>query len=117
MIHRRRKDDALDGRLANAFKLLPEKWSQAEAMLRRAREDTLEDPGMALDVLIEANPHLRPMSQAVHEAFEEDPELNRFGIVQALTRAAQRFAPEQRLMMEEFAGQLAARAPMREVEF
>src|SRR5450759_423814 len=32
MIHRRRKDEVLDGRLAEAFKLLPEKWSRAETV-------------------------------------------------------------------------------------
>ena len=117
MIHRRRKDESLDGRLAEAFKLLPEKWSRAEAVLRRAREDAIEDPGAALHVLLETNPQLRPMSQAVYDAFEEDPEPNRFGIVQAFTRAAQRFAPEQRLMLEEFAGNVAVRAMSAEVSF
>ena len=117
MVHRRRKDESLDGRLAEAFKLLPEKWSRAEAVLRRAREDAIEDPGAALHVLLETNPQLRPMSQAVYDAFEEDPEPNRFGIVQAFTRAAQRFAPEQRLMLEEFAGNVAVRAMSAEVSF
>ena len=117
MVHRRRKNESLDGRLAEAFKLLPEKWSRAEAVLRRAREDAIEDPGAALHVLLETNPQLRPMSQAVYDAFEEDPEPNRFGIVQAFTRAAQRFAPEQRLMLEEFAGNVAVRAMSAEVSF
>jgi hypothetical protein len=114
MIHRRRKDESLDGRLAGAFKLLPGKWQRAEAILRRTRQDALEDPGAALQVLLETTPNLRPMSQAVYGAFEEDPEPNRFGIIQALTRAARRFAPEQRLMMEEIAGDVAARAAMPE---
>jgi hypothetical protein len=109
MIHRRRKDESLDGRVAEAFKLLPEKWSRAEAVLRRARQDTVDDPGAVLEVLLETNPQLHAMSQAVYDAFEEDPEPNRFGIVQSFTRAAQRFSPERRLMLEEFAGDVAAR--------
>jgi hypothetical protein len=117
MIHRRRKEGFIDGRIAEAFKLLPEKWERAASTLRRARQDTVEDPGAALQVLLESNPQLRPMSQAVYDAFEAEPEPNRFGIVQALTRAAQRFTPEQRLMMEEFAGQVAARAAKSEVSF
>lgn len=117
MIHRRRKDESLDGRLAHAFQLLPEKWNRTEAILRRTREDTLEDPRAALQVLLETTPNLRPMSHAVYEAFEEEPESSRFGIIQALTRAAQKFAPEQRLMMEEIAGEVAARTPLTEVAF
>jgi hypothetical protein len=117
MIHRRRKEGFIDGRIAEAFKLLPEKWERAASTLRRARQDTVEDPGAALQVLLESNAHLRPMSQAVYDAFEAEPEPNRFGIVQALTRAAQRFTPEQRLMMEEFAGQVAAKAATPEVSF
>jgi len=120
MIHRRRKTESIDGRIAEAFKLLPEKWEQAASTLRRARQDAFEDPSAALpalQVLLENNPQLRPMSQAVFDAFEEDPELNRFGIVQAFTRAAQRFTPERRLMLEEFAGNVAARAMSTEVSF
>jgi hypothetical protein len=108
MVHRRRKNESLDGRLAEAFKLLPEKWSRAESTLRRARQDAVEDPGAAIRALLEANPHLRPMSQDILAAFEEDPEPNRFGMIQAFTRAAQRFTPERRLMLEEFAGEVAA---------
>jgi hypothetical protein len=107
MVHRRRKNESLDGRLAEAFKLLPEKWSRAESTLRRARQDTVEDPGTAIRALLDANPHLRPMSQDILAAFEEDPEPNRFGMIQAFTRAAQRFTPERRLMLEEFAGEVA----------
>jgi hypothetical protein len=120
MVHRRRKNESLDGRLAEAFKLLPEKWEQAASTLRRARQDAFEDTSAALpalQVLLENNPQLHPMSQAIYEAFEEDPEPNRFGIVQAFTRAAQRFTPERRLMLEEFAGNVAARAMSTEVSF
>lgn len=120
MVHRRRKNESLDGRLAEAFKLLPEKWEQAASTLRRARQDAFEDPSAALpalQVLLENNPQLRPMSQAVYEAFEEDPEPNRFGIVQAFTRAAQQFTPERRLMLEEFAGNVAARVMSSEESF
>ncbi|MGA7742834.1 MAG: DUF932 domain-containing protein [Polyangia bacterium] len=117
MIHRRRKAESIDGKIAEAFKLLPEKWERAASTLRRARQEAIEDPGAALHVLLENNPQLRPMSQAVYDAFEEDPESNRFGIVQAFTRAAQRFSPERRLMLEEFAGDVAARSRSPEVSF
>ena len=117
MIHRRRKAESIDGKIAEAFRLLPEKWERAASILRRARQDTTEDPGAAIQVLLETNPHLRPMSNAVYEAFEEDPEPNRFGIVQAFTRAAQHFTPERRLMLEEFAGEVAAMVRSQEVPF
>jgi hypothetical protein len=113
LIHRKRKDGLLQARFAEAVKVLPESWKRTETILRRARQDQESDPGMALQVLVEAHPQLRPIAETVHDAYEADPEPNRFGIVQALTRAAQGLPPERRLEVEEIAGLVAAgaRAP------
>jgi hypothetical protein len=66
-------------------------------------------------VIVTAHPQLRPISSTVFEAYEQDPEPNRFGLVQAITRAAQKLRPEDRLTVEEFAGRIAARAPEAQV--
>jgi hypothetical protein len=109
LIHRSRKEGVLQARFAEAVKLLPESWKRTETVLRQARQDQEKDPGMALEVLVESYPELRPIAETVHDAYEADPEPNRFGIVQALTRAAQGLPPERRLEVEELAGRLAVR--------
>jgi transcriptional regulator with XRE-family HTH domain len=117
MVHRRQKDGVMQEKLARAVRLLPEYWSRAERTLRNARRDPVEDPHAALEVMVTAHPQLRPISDSVYEAYEQDPEPNRFGLVQAITRAAQALRPEDRLTVEEFAGRIASMAPMPEVAF
>jgi len=115
LIHRRRRNGVLQARVAEAMKLLPETWKRTETVLRRARQDRENDPGAALQVLVESHPQLRPIAGTVHDAYEADPEPTRFGIVQALTRAAQGLSPERRLEVEKIAGTIVARAPNEEV--
>jgi len=117
MVHRRQKDGVMQEKLARAVRLLPEYWSRAERTLRNARRDPVEDPHAALEVMVTAHPQLRPISDSVYEAYEQDPEPNRFGLVQAITRAAQALRPEDRLTVEEFAGRIASMAPTPEVAF
>ena len=117
MVHRRRKDGVIEERLGRAVRLLPEYWQRTGRMLRNARQDPVADPQDALEALVAAHPQLRPVSDSVYEAYEQDPEPNRFGLIQAITRAAQGLRPEDRLTVEEFAGRIAARAPTEEVAF
>jgi hypothetical protein len=112
MFHRKRKEDIMVHKLAQAFERLPEKWKRAESVLRSARRAPVGDPQAALESLAETHPALRPMSQAIFAAYDADPEPTRFGIVQALTRAAQGLSPERRLEVEEVAGLVAAGAPV-----
>jgi hypothetical protein len=108
MVHRKRIGEAMGPRLADAFRQLPGKWQRAETLLREARREILRDPPAQLEALIEEHKELRPMSKAVHDSYELEPDPTRFGIVQALTRAAQLVSPERRLVVEEIAGQVAA---------
>lgn len=117
MIHRRQKSGVMQERLARAVRLLPEYWQRTEMTLRHARQDAVSDPHAALEVMVTAHPQLRPIAESVYEAYEQDPEPNRFGLIQAITRAAQALRPEDRLTVEEFAGRIAGRAPMEEVAF
>jgi transcriptional regulator with XRE-family HTH domain len=117
MVHRRQKNGVMQEKLATAVRLLPEYWSRTEQTLRNARQDPVEDPHAALEVMVTAHPQLRPVSDSVYEAYDQDPEPNRFGLVQAITRAAQALRPEDRLTVEEFAGRIASMAPTPEVAF
>jgi hypothetical protein len=117
MVHRRQKDGVMQAKLARAVRLLPEYWSRTEQTLRNARQDPVEDPGAALEVIVSTYPQLRAISDSVYEAYDQDPEPNRFGLIQAITRAAQKLRPEDRLTVEEFAGRLATQAPELEESF
>jgi hypothetical protein len=117
MIHRRQKTGIMQEKLARAVRLLPEYWQRGERTLRSARQVLVEDPHAALEVMVTAHPQLRPISDSVHEAYDQDPEPNRFGLIQAITRAAQTLRPEDRLTMEEFAGRIASMATVSEVAF
>ena len=115
LVHRQRKNTSMGRNLEGAFGLMPENWKRAETVLRNARRDALADPRLALELLIKARAELRPLSESILAAFEADPEPTRFGLVQALTRAAQSVSPERRLAVEEMAGQVAAAGPTLEV--
>jgi hypothetical protein len=117
MVHRRQKDGVIQAKLAIAVRLLPEYWNRTEKALRNARQDPVDDPHAALEVMVTAHPQLRPISESVYDAYEQDPEPTRFGLIQAVTRAAQALRPEDRLTVEEFAGRIAARAPELEESF
>lgn len=115
MFHRKRKEDVMGRNLAQAFERLPDRWRRTESVLRSSRHDLVDDPQAALESLTETHPELRPMGQAIFDAYDADPEPTRFGIVQALTRAAQGLSPERRLEVEEVAGLVAAGAPVPRV--
>jgi hypothetical protein len=117
MIHRRQKSGVMQEKLARAVRLLPEYWQRTEMTLRHARQDAVADPRASLEVMVTAHPQLRPIAESVYDAYEEDPEPNRFGLVQAITRAAQALRPEDRLTVEEFAGRIAGRSLRSEVAF
>jgi hypothetical protein len=114
MVHRRMKAGLIEEKLSRALRLLPEYWRRTEAMLRSARQDSVADPRATLEVIVTAHPQLRPIASSVYDAYGADPEPNRFGIVQAITRAAQGLRPEDRLTVEEYAGQLASHSPLLE---
>ncbi|HEY5284669.1 MAG TPA: DUF932 domain-containing protein, partial [Polyangia bacterium] len=65
MIHRRQKDGVMQEKLARAVRLLPEYWSRTEQTLRNARQDPVDDPHAALEVMVTAHPQLRPISDSV----------------------------------------------------
>jgi hypothetical protein len=117
MVHRRQRDGLMREKLAGAVRLLPEYWSRNERTLRSARQDAVNNPYAALEGMVKAHPQLRPISDSVYKAYDQEPEPNRFGLVQAITRAAQALRPEDRLTVEECAGRIVSMSPTPEVAF
>lgn len=108
MVHRRRKRQEFDAKLAEAIALLPNKWEAGTRSLREARLLPVAQPIERLRALMSQHSEVGSYADAVVSAYEAEPEPNRFGMAQAFTRAAQRFSPERRLILEEFAGRLLA---------
>lgn len=107
-IHRTTTDESLDRDLAYAFVQLPERWSQGTRLLREARHESITEPENVIRALLDADTEVRPYTERVVDDYRAEPEPTRFGIVQAMTRTAQRLPPEDRLFMERFAGGVLA---------
>lgn len=115
MVHRRRKDGLLAERVGQALALIPEHWSRTRALVRNARRHAVIDVKAAIEQVVKGSRELRPIEKAVFAAYDAEPEPTRFGLVQAVTRAAQTLKPESRLAVEEYAGQIMVRLPAPEV--
>lgn len=103
-------DDALDREVARAVARLPERWAASIAVLRRARATVVDNPEDRIRALLDRTPETRPFTERVVAAHREEPMPSRFGVVQAITRAAQDTPPETRLALERFAGRIASGA-------
>jgi hypothetical protein len=105
-IHRATEDESLDRDLAYAFTRLPDHWSDTTHALRSARADVIEQPETYLTTLLTDDPTVRPHTEGVLAAWRTEPDPTRFGLIQALTRTAQALAPDERFLLERFAGRL-----------
>ena len=96
----------LTRRIAGA---ISEGFRLASSILERflkAREDPIEDPVETIRRLAEARKFSQKFTDEVASCYSAEPEPNRFGLINAFTRAAQGLAPLQRIEMERFAGTL-----------
>lgn len=109
-VHRATSDESIDRDLAYALALLPERWEASTKALRAARHDTMADPEETLRDFFADRADIRPHTDAVLAAYREEPEPTRFGLVQAITRAAQQVGTEDRLALESLAGEIIAEA-------
>ncbi len=109
-VHRRTEDESIDRDLAYAIALLPERWSASADAMRAARHHLVEEPEQTLRSILAGDPDARPHTEAVLAAYRKEPESTRFGLVQAITRAAQEVGAEDRLALETLAGSFVTAA-------
>ncbi len=109
-VHRATQDESIDRDLAYAMTLLPERWEASTRALRAARHDRVIDPEESLRHLFADRAEVRSHADAVLAAYREEPEPTRFGLVQAITRAAQAAGAEHRLALEALAGEIVTMA-------
>jgi hypothetical protein len=72
----------------------------------KAREEPVADPVETIRQLAEARKLSRKFADEVVSSYAAEPEPNRFGVINAFTRAAQKLGPLQRIEVERFAGTL-----------
>jgi len=105
-VHRRTSNESLERDLSQGLAALPERIERATSALRVARMQYVMEPEATLRNFLAEHPEGRPHTEAVISAYAEEPEPTRFGLVQAITLAAQRLDADRRLMLETLAGQL-----------
>lgn len=74
----------------------------------RTREEPVADPVETIRTLAEERKFSQKFSDQVVSSYQAEPELSRFGVINAFTSAAQKLAPLQRIEIERFVGTLLA---------
>lgn len=101
--HRKTSDESIDRALAYGFSQLPARITAATDQIREARMDYVPEPEARLAEILSLRPDLRHLTDAAVAAWNQEPEPTRFGLLQALTLAAQGLDPDGRAELESFA--------------
>jgi hypothetical protein len=72
----------------------------------KAREEPVVDPLETIRKIAKERNFSKKFSDELVNGYLAEPEPNRFGVINAFTRAAQGLSPLQRIEMERFAGRL-----------
>lgn len=107
--HRPIDDKVLDGQLNSVFDKAPTRWETTRKRLSSMKDVVIEHPEQEIEqrlVKLEAPKHFR---EASIKAFEKEPLPTMFGVVQAVTRAAQEYGNmDKRFEFEALAGRMVA---------
>lgn len=103
--HRGIADDKLRLMLAGRLQDLPGMLRHAGDTLHAATLRQVDDVEATVRGVLAAGGLPLRVLQPIMDAFQHEPSPTVFGISQALTLAAQRFSPEERLQLEQAAGQ------------
>lgn len=108
--HRPIEAGKLSELLGEAFSTLAASSTVAVEQLGRARSEPLEEPEKVIEVLVRSARLPAGLVRNVTDAYHEEPNSTRFGVVQALTRAARALPPDSRFDLEQLAGRFLAAA-------
>jgi hypothetical protein len=108
-VHRSIDDESIDALLDGAFREMPASWEKARKQMVALREVVLEDPETDILGFLERQKATNAFKEAVKEAYAEEPLANRYGVLQALSKAAQvEQDMDKRVELEEMAGNYLA---------
>jgi len=109
-VHRSIDDDSIDSLLDGAFRKMPAAWERTRKQMQALRGHVLDDPQAEITKYLHNQKATKTFQEAVLEAFAEEPLPNRYGIMQALSRASHRETDmDKRAEIEEMAGNYMAR--------
>lgn len=110
-VHRSIDDESIDALLDGAFRKMPTAWERNRKMMVALRDTVVEDPEAEILKFLNRQKATKAYQDAVKAAYEAEPLPNRYGIMQALARAAQGEPDmDKRVELEELAGQYMALA-------
>lgn len=110
-VHRSLDDEAIDGLLDGAFRKMPAAWEQNRKRMVTLRDFKLDDPETEILKFLARQKATKLFQDAVKEAYEEEPLPNKYGVLQALSKAAQaELDMDKRAELEEMAGNYMAAA-------
>ena len=110
-VHRSLDDEAIDSLLDGAFRKMPEAWERNRKMMVALRDVAVEDPEAEILKFLNRQKATKAFQDAAKEAYNSEPLPNRYGIMQALSRAAQQETDmNKRAELEEMAGHYMALA-------
>lgn len=110
-VHRSIDDESIDSLLDGAFRKMPAAWERNRKQMVALREAVLEDPEAEILKFLNRQKATKSFQELVQKAYEAEPLANRYGVLQALSRAAQEEADmDKRVELEEMAGQYLALA-------
>lgn len=105
-MHRGISDEAIDELLDSTFRKMPSSWEANRKRMLALKDTTLEDPEAEILKFMDRKKQTKKFADQVKEAYEAEPLPTRYGIIQAITRAAQsELDMDKRFELEELAGQ------------
>jgi hypothetical protein len=110
-MHRSLDDEAIDSLLDGAFRKMPAAWERNRRQMVSLRDAVLEDPEAEIIAFLTRQKTTKSFMDKVKEAWETEPLPNRYGVMQAISRAAQaELDMDKRAELEELAGRYLAAA-------
>ena len=110
-MHRGIDDDGIDALLDGAFRKLPEVQEANKRRLINMQEGLLQDVSAEIEKFLGKQKASKTFTEQVKKAYEQEPIPNRYGVLQAITRAAQTETDmDKRFELEEMAGRYMAAA-------
>lgn len=110
-VHKAIDDESIDSLLDGAFRKMPAAWERNRKQMVALRDAVLEDPEAEILKFLNRQKATKAFQDAVKEAYETEPLANRYGVLQALSRAAQGEPNmDKRVELEEMAGRYLALA-------
>lgn len=109
--HRPIEDKILDDQLGNVFTRVPQRWETTRQKLTAMKERFIPEPEKAIEMALARMDAPKHFREAAVNAYSAEPLSTQYGVLQAITLAAQEYDDmDKRFEFESMAGRYIARA-------